>query len=120
MIKILTSFYDYVYMDASVEDAERILKEIAKVRGETEDLMDALRILKNFNTFYGVMKRKFKEFIAPRKRESDLILGKVVIEKLKLYVKNKERRVTVVFDKRFKLEELKGVMESIGLNYEVE
>jgi len=119
LIKITRSFYNYVYMDASLDEALKVLGELGRVRGFTEDLSDAIRVLKNFRTFYDMLRKRFKEYLAPRKSESDLILGKVVIDKLRLYRVSEEDRVTVVFDKRFELSSLLEVLNSLGLKYEL-
>ena len=119
MIKITRSFYSYIYMDASLDEALSVLEGLSRVRGLTEDLSDAIRVLKNFRAFYDMLRKRFKEYLAPRKSESDLISGKVVIDKLRLYRAAGEDRVTVVFDKRFELSELLEVLKNLGLKYEL-
>ena len=118
MIRITESFYHYVYMDASLNEALKVLNELSEARGLTEDLSDAIRILNNFNIFYNMMRRKFKEYLAPKKNEADLLLGKVIVDKLKLYRVMGENRVTIVFDKRFAIGDLINVLKRLGIKYE--
>jgi len=118
LIRITESFYHYVYMDASLNEALKVLNELSEARGLTEDLSDAIRILNNFNIFYNMMRRKFKEYLAPKKNEADLLLGKVIVDKLKLYRVMGENRVTIVFDKRFAIGDLINVLKRLGIKYE--
>jgi len=104
----------YVYLRSPLEVALNVLRKLSELRGWSEDLSDAIRILENFDTFYEFMKRKHKEYIAPRKSESDLLAGRVVVDKLKLEV-NGERVVTLVFDKRVRYEEVLEVLRELGL-----
>jgi len=104
----------YVYLRGSLEVALGVLRKLGEHRGWSEDLGDAMRILENFDSFYEFMKRKHKEYIAPRKSESDLLAGRVVVDKLKLEV-NGGKVVTLVFDKRVRYEEILEVLRELGL-----
>ena len=119
MVRIVKNFYSYIYMDATLVEALRILEELGEIKGLTEDLSDAIRVLKNFGTFYNMLRKRFKKYLAPRKSETDLISGRVVIDKLKLYRERGENRVTVVFDKRFDLSDLVSVLEKLSIKYEI-
>jgi uridine kinase len=120
-VKLLQNFYGYIYLDASVDEAVKLLEGIRKeLNANSEDLNDTLRILANFQAFYQMIKKRFKEFITPRKSESDLIYGRVVIEKIKLYREGGQNRVTIVFDKRFRKEDLVRVLNVLGIDYSIE
>jgi hypothetical protein len=120
-VKLLQNLYGYIYLDASVDEAVKLLEGIRKeLNVDSEDLNDTLRILANFQAFYQMIKKRFKEFITPRKSESDLIYGKVVIEKIKLYRERGQNRVTIVFDKRFRKEDLVRVLNVLGIDYSIE
>jgi hypothetical protein len=73
---------------------------VVKELGLTEDVEDALRILNNFDAYYDTLRKKFKEYITPRKSERDLLLGRVMIDKIKLRVEKNQKIVLIVFDKR--------------------
>ncbi len=120
-VKLLQNFYGYIYLDAPVDDAVKLLEGIKEELGvNSEDLNDTLRILTNFQAFYQMIRKRFKEFITPRKSESDLIYGRVVIEKIKLYRAGGQDRVTIVFDKRFRREDLVKILDKLGIHYSVE
>ncbi|WFO75780.1 hypothetical protein J4526_02645 [Desulfurococcaceae archaeon MEX13E-LK6-19] len=104
----------YKYVDVPLDDAIRLLEKIISVRGETRDLMESLRYLKNFDEFYSYMKKKFKDFITPPKEPKDLVMGKVVVDKVKLYVEDNDKRVIIVFDRRVDVSFIKEMLESIG------
>ncbi len=117
-VKLVKTFYGYVYTESSPEDAIKILEYIRRSWGrDTDDLNDAVRIIKNFDTFYEMLRKKFKEYIAPRKSEADLIRGKVVVDKIKLSKKGNEKVVVMVFDKRMTGESLEKVLRELSLEY---
>lgn len=104
----------YVYLRAPLEVVLKVLRRLGELRGWSEDLGDAVRILENFDVFYEFMRRKHKEYVAPRKSESDLLSGRVVVDKLKLEVDG-GRFVTLVFDKRVGYEEILNILRELGL-----
>ena len=117
-IKVVKTFLSYVYLEGDVEDLISVLEYLRDKRGRnTEDVNDAIRILRNFNTFYDILRRRFKNGLAPRKSERDLIAGRVVVDKIKL-IKNGKRRAVVVLDKRVSRDEIISVLEELCMNYE--
>lgn len=104
----------YKYVDLELSEAQKLLNEIANRRGETRDLLEALRYLKNFDEFYMYMKKKFKDFITPPKEPKDLVSGRVVVDKLKLYTRDDVKRVVIVFDRRVDIEFLQQLLKTIG------
>jgi len=109
-LRISKSPFGYTYVEGSPKEIVSLLELIRDEWGrDTDDLDDAIRIVSNFDVFYEMMRKKFKEYISPRKREADLIRGLVVVDKIKLVKNNNAKVVTVVFDKRvnyFQLEQL--------------
>ncbi len=116
-VKVVKTLYGYVYMDASVDEALKVLEAFRSEGRTSEDLKDSIRVLRNFHVFYEMLRRRFKEYLAPKKDEKELIYGNVVVEKLKLYRKNGEERVVVVFDKRFPEQEIQEVLKRLGITY---
>lgn len=104
----------YKYVDLPLEDAQKLLENIVSARGETRDLTESIRYLKNFDEFYNYMKKKFKDFITPPKEPKDLMLGKVVVDKVKLYVEDSEKRVLIVFDRRVDTSFIEGMLKAVG------
>jgi len=107
----------YIHLELSLENALRVLKLLRQKRGFYEDIEDSIRILENFDAFYEYIRKKYKEYIAPRKNEADMLTGKVTVDKIKLEV-NKIKKVTIVFDKRVKTEEITEILRDLGLEFE--
>ncbi len=106
----------YKYVDLPAEEALKLLEIISEEFGRrTQDVMEAIRYIRNFEEFYEYMRKKFKDYIAPPKKPDDFIKGVVVVDKLKLYKsEGGERRVVIVFDRRFDLEKLKEALKKLG------
>lgn len=102
----MTKELGYVVVEGILTDVYAVLEKIARELGLTEDIEDTLRILENFDAHYALLRKKFKEYITPRKSERDLLLGRVVVDKIKLRVENNQRMVTIVFDKRVNQERI--------------
>ncbi len=114
----LTRQLGYVYLELGLEEALRVLSYFRDKRGRSEDVEDSVRILENFDYFYAHARKKLKEYVAPRKSEADLLAGRVTVDKIKLEVDG-TRRVTIVFDKRVRTEEVIEALKSVGLEFEV-
>ncbi len=104
----------YKYIDLPLEKAVEFLERITAVRRATLDITESLRYIRNFDEFYEYMKRKFKDFISPPKDHKEIIEGLVVVQKLKLYVRNDVRMVTLVIDKRVSEDFLHTILKDIG------
>jgi len=113
----LTKQLGYIHLELSLEDALRFLKLLRKKKGVYEDIEDSIRILENFDAFYEYIRKKHKEYVAPRKNEVDMLAGRVTVDKIKLEV-DKIKKVTIVFDKRVKIEEITEVLRDLGLEFE--
>ncbi len=112
----LTEFMGYLNLEAGVEEAIKILELIQRKYGrDTEDVRDSLRILRNFDTFYDITRRKFKDYITPRKSEAELLRGNVVVDKIKLIKSERGNRVVIVFDKRVDRDTVLSVLRDLGL-----
>lgn len=115
VLKVSRSPFGYTYVEGSPEEIVSLLKLIQdEWRRDTDDLDDAIRIVSNFDVFYEMMRKKFKEYISPRKREADLIRGLVVVDKIKLVKNGDTKVVTVIFDKRIDHEELRQLVDRIN------
>jgi len=119
VVKITKTLFGYIKLEVDADNALKLLKYLRDVSGKnTNDVVDALRIIENFDVFYEMMKKKFKDYIAPRKSENDLIRGKVIIDKIKL-TKNNVKKVTIIFDKRVNEELVTKALESLNIEYEL-
>lgn len=114
-IEIMIDLGKYKYIDLPLDKAIEFVDKAIEIYGETLDLDETSRYVKNFDEFYGYMKRKFKDFIAPPKSSREVVLGKVFIHKVKLYVQgSNEKRVLLVVDRRVSLDILKKILNDIG------
>ena len=91
----------YKSVTLSVEEAMKLLKEIAKDHYYTLDIRETERILENFQEFYNIQTKKGKSYLIPHKDTSELIKGLVVVDKIRLFTLNDKQMVEIVFDKRF-------------------
>jgi hypothetical protein len=109
----------YKHVDLPVEDAIKLLEKIAeRIGGKTNDISETIRYIRNFNEFYEYMRKKFKDYIAPPRRPDDYIKGKVVVDKVKLYMDGESKRVVIVFDRRVDIDLISSCLRELG--YEVE
>ena len=107
----------YPCIDLDLDSAKKILHIIVDLLGHvTSDIQDTLRIIENFDESYRYAVKRFKEFLVPAKNESDLIKGRVVIDRVKLVRTSSEKRVMIVFDRRIKKEILEEAL-SLLKNY---
>jgi len=113
-IEIKVDLGKYKYVDLELDKAINLIEKIIEEKGETIDLSETLRFLKNFDEFYNYMKKKFKDFLTPPKSSEDLLLGRVVVDKVKLYVSNNTKRVVIVFDRRVDLDFIKKMLQDLG------
>ena len=109
----------YKSVDLPLEDAEKLLSLIIEDLGyESTDAAETFRIIRNFDTFYETMRKKFKDHLAPSKSLNDMIRGTVIVDRVKLLREGDEKRVVIVFDRRISEETLARALEKLG--YEVE
>lgn len=119
-IKLVRSFTGYAYVEGDRVSITKLLTYLKDVYGRnTSDVNDALRILNNFNLFYDMMKRKFKDFLSPAKDEGDLIRGLVVVDRVKLFKRDGVESVQLVFDKRVGLDFISKVLKELELDFEL-
>jgi len=102
----------YVVIEGTVAEVCAVLEKIAGELGLTDDLEDTLRILKNFDTYYNTLRKKFKDCITPHKNERDLLLGRVIVDKIKLKVESGQKIASVIFDKRVNQDLILGLLTS--------
>lgn len=120
-VKVTVDIGKYKWVRLSLEEAIRLLNMVSELLGwRSGDVDEALRYMEHFDEFYNMMRRKFREFLVPIKRSSDMIRGRVVVDKLKLEKEDSRRVVTLVFDRRIDLQVVVDALESMGLEVKVE
>ncbi len=109
----------YRSVELDLDEAEKLLSIITEKLGfESNDVNETYRILRNFEAFYETMKKKFKDYLVPSKSMNDMILGRVVVDKVKLIKEGDRKRVVIVFDRRVPLDVIVEALKELG--YEVE
>ncbi len=117
-IVVEVDFGKYKNVKLPVDEAEKLIGIITKKLGfESNDVNETYRILRNFDAFYETQKKKFKDYLVPSKSMNDMILGKVIIDKVKLIREDKDY-VVLSFDRRVPLEVIVDALRDLG--YEVE
>ncbi|MEM4441458.1 MAG: hypothetical protein QXW05_04060 [Ignisphaera sp.] len=118
-VKVYKTIGDYVVLVMLAEDATEILNILQRSlnKGE-EDVEDTIRMINYFDTFYNIMKKKFKEYLTPKKNVSDIIRKRVLIDKIKLIKTDGTRIVEVILDRSVSLDEVLEIL--INNNIEVE
>ncbi|MEM1541323.1 MAG: hypothetical protein QW101_02190 [Ignisphaera sp.] len=118
-VKVYKTIGDYVALVMFAEDVVEILNILQRSlnKGE-EDVEDAIRMINYFDTFYNIMKKKFKEYLTPKKNVSDIIRKRVLIDKIKLIKIDETRMVEVILDRSISLDEVLEIL--VSNNIEVE
>lgn len=117
-ITILIDMGKYRHITLPVDEARELLNIIAKKLGKrTNDIDEAQRYIANFDVFYEMMKKKFKDSLAPPKSVDDMIRGNIVVDRIILAKEGDKRIVTIVFDRRVPLDSIKEALKDLG--YEV-
>ncbi len=92
----------------------KLLDCIIGKHGITKDLEETMRIVRNFEEFYKYSRKRFEEYLAPPKEQRDVIMGRVVVQKIRLLKKNNEKLVEFIFDRRYDLDELISCLKELG------
>jgi hypothetical protein len=109
----------YISVELPADEAERLIRTVAsKVGYESQDANEALRYIRNFDVFYEMAKKKFKDYLVPPKSMNDMIRGTVLIDRLKL-IRDSGKRVVVTFDRRVPLEVITEALRELGYEPEV-
>ncbi len=109
----------YINVELGLEEAEKLLRNLTEKLGyETQDVSETLRYLRNFEVFYEMAKKKFKDYLVPPKTMNDMIKGTVIVDKVRL-IKEDGKRVVISFDRRVDLNKVIETLKEMGYNVEV-
>ncbi len=110
----------YKSVELTLEEADKLLSYISKQLGyESQDLEETYRVIRNFDAFYDMARKKYKDYIVPSKSLDDMIRGTVIVDKLKLVKEGEVRKVIVTFDRRVKEEVIVEALRKLGYDVEV-
>jgi len=109
----------YIAVELDKDGAINLLEKLRNDLGRGgDDVDDAIRMIRNFDTFYEFMKKKFKEYLTPKKNLSDMIKGLVIVDKIKLIKKDNERLVVIIFDRSVRKEDVEKALNELGYSIE--
>lgn len=110
----------YKSVKVPLDVAERLIVDVSKrLNIESKDVMESLRIVRNFDEFYEFQQKKFKDYVVPDKDISDMIRGAVVVDSLKLIKEGSSKEVVVTFDRRVDENVIIDSLKSLGFDVEV-
>jgi len=105
----------YKSVRVPLDVAERLIVDVSKrLNVESKDVMEALRIVRNFDEFYEFQQKKFKDYVVPDKDISDMIRGSVVVDSMKLIKEGNKKDVVITFDRRVREDVLDESLKSLG------
>ncbi|RLG74407.1 MAG: hypothetical protein DRO23_06830 [Thermoprotei archaeon] len=117
-LKILLGNYKYV--ELSLADALNLLIMLEeKFPDKVKDITEVRRIIKNFDVFYDIARRKFKDYILIPHVPSDMLRGRVLFDKVKLIREGNARKIGLFFDKNIELEDIVRILSNLGFEINV-
>lgn len=99
-LQVYIDIGDYKYVVLERAEALRLMTKIKNEKGSTRDLEEAIRIVENFEEYYRYQVRRAQSYIVIPKDTRDLIIGRAVVDKLRLSRKEGKELVEIVFDRR--------------------
>jgi len=118
-VKVEIDLGKYISVELPVDDAERLIRRLSERLGyESQDASEALRYIRNFDAFYEIARKKFKDYLVPPKSMNDMIRGTVLVDRVKL-IRNEQKKVVITFDRRVPLDEIVEALKDIGYEAEV-
>ncbi len=118
-ITLLVDMGKYRHVTLPVDKARELLNVIVEKLGKrTSDVDEAQRYIANFDVFYEIMKKKFKDSLAPPKSVDDMIRGNIIVDRVILLKEGDKKLVTIVFDRRVPIDKIVESLKELG--YEVD
>ncbi|MET1160775.1 MAG: hypothetical protein ABWW65_07435 [Thermoprotei archaeon] len=115
-IKVVIDLAKSPHVSLSRDKALDLLACIEEKIGGSKDLSEATRIINSFDEYYRVSRKRFEEYITPPKDPGEVLMGKAVVHKLRLFVENDSKNVELIFDRRFDISVLEDCLKAIGFN----
>ncbi len=118
-VTLLIDMGKYRHVKLPADKARELLNIIVNKLGKrTNDVDEAQRYIANFDVFYEIMKKKFKDSLAPPKSVDDMIRGNIIVDRVVLSKEGDEKLVTIVFDRRVPVDKIVESLKELG--YEVD
>lgn len=97
-----------------LKDASKLIECLESEGYVSVDLLETKTILKSFDEYLRLAKRRFQDYIVPNRDPREVVEGKCIVHKVKLLVKNDLKIAELVLDRRVDLDRIKGCLERIG------
>lgn len=111
---------NYKYVELTLEQASEMLRKLKELFPSKEkDVNEVFRILENFDVFYGIARRKFKNYILIPHETSDMLRGTVMFDKVKLIKEDSEKKVGLVFDRNINVDDIVKILNDLGFETEI-
>lgn len=91
-----------------------LINAIIEAHGITKDLEETIRVVRNFDEYYQIARRRFETYIVIPKDVSESIRGRTVVSKVRLIREGDLRIVELVFDKRVPQSFIVEMLEKVG------
>lgn len=118
-VRVFKTIGDYISIEVEADKAAKLIEMLRNGLGRGgEDVWDTLRMIQHFDTFHDLMRRKFKEYLTPRKDVGDILKKRVLIDKIKLIKRGNEKYVEIVLDKSISLNDVLNVLKSGSVEVE--
>jgi hypothetical protein len=111
--KIQLDLAKYRIIRLPIKEALELLRLMESESGGAE-VTEAIRIVENFSVFYEMLNKKQRDYIPLPHDYSDLIRGRVSIDKIRLEKSGDQDIVVLVFDRRYPMEKLEEMLRKIG------
>lgn len=98
------------------EVALKLVQAIMARHGVTRDLEETKRVIENFDEYYGILKRRFMDYLTIPKDTAESIRGRTVVHKIRLIREGEYRIVEFVFDKRVSRDLIVECLKDVGFS----
>ena len=118
IVKVIIGNYKYV--EIPVEEAESLLQTLLEdFPNKEKDIKEVARIVRNFDVFYEIARKKFKNYILIPHDTSDMLRGAVLFDKVKLASDEEGKKIGLFFDRNISVDDVVRVLKSLGYNVNV-
>jgi len=118
IVKVIIGNYKYV--EIPIEEAESLLQALLEnFPNKEKDIKEVARIIRNFDVFYEIARKKFKNYILIPHDTSDMLRGAVLFDKVKLVSDEEGKKIGLFFDRSISVDDVVRVLKSLGYNVSV-
>jgi len=118
IVKVIIGNYKYV--EIPIKEAESLLQTLLEnFPNKEKDIKEVARIVRNFDVFYEIARKKFKNYILIPHDTSDMLRGAVLFDKVKLVSDEEGKKIGLFFDRSISVDDVVRVLKSLGYNVSV-